>query len=414
MQGAFELGYDWGDWELDLGGGVSVEDDYTSRFVSAGASWDLDEGRTNFNLVLSFTDSETTALLDHDAVPYIDTRAFDDQIHISSSSGDRTLDGDRNDWGAQLGVTQVVSKNALIETSVAYARNRGYMENPYKVVEVGFIDPEQQFLAPPGGYYAQVHALLEQRRRALHLHPGCSGAPLAARCSSCAGWSGRRGALPGGQRARITGVADRQPERGRRAGLDDGDGRRRPRRADYARVRTDDRLVGVGATGRQIAVYFGDGDQMHDFRTLQDHAAPDDDRPAVQGRGPGPSPQRVHGPHPGAAGARPAPTPSRPTATSSCRDEAWAECVPNLEIENNDVRCSHASTVGPIDEEQRFYLESRGVPRAVAERLIVIGFFDEVLDRLPVPHLATGLRPASPPSSTDGRLCPCDRVRGPA
>ena len=61
-------------------------------------------------------------------------------------------------------------------------------------------------------------------------------------------------------------------------------------------------------------------------------------------------------------------------------DDAWAESVPNLEIENNDVHCSHASAVGPVDEEQRFYLESRGVPTDEAERLIVAGFFDEVLD----------------------------------
>jgi Fe-S cluster assembly protein SufD len=62
---------------------------------------------------------------------------------------------------------------------------------------------------------------------------------------------------------------------------------------------------------------------------------------------------------------------------------AWAESVPNLDIRNNDVRCSHASTVGPIDEEHRYYLESRGVPPEVAERLVVLGFFDEVLNRLP-------------------------------
>ena len=65
-------------------------------------------------------------------------------------------------------------------------------------------------------------------------------------------------------------------------------------------------------------------------------------------------------------------------------DHAWAESVPNLEIENNDVHCSHASTVSPVDEDQRFYLESRGVPANVAERLIVRGFFDEVLEQLPV------------------------------
>ena len=71
---------------------------------------------------------------------------------------------------------------------------------------------------------------------------------------------------------------------------------------------------------------------------------------------------------------------------------AGAESVPNLEIETNDVRCSHASAVGPIDEEQRYYLESRGVPPEVAERLIVLGFFGEVLDRLPAPVAIAGLR----------------------
>jgi Fe-S cluster assembly protein SufD len=56
------------------------------------------------------------------------------------------------------------------------------------------------------------------------------------------------------------------------------------------------------------------------------------------------------------------------------------------------VRCSHASAVGPIDEEQRFYLESRGVPTAIAERLIVTGFFDQVLSKLPVAGVADALR----------------------
>jgi len=52
------------------------------------------------------------------------------------------------------------------------------------------------------------------------------------------------------------------------------------------------------------------------------------------------------------------------------------------------VRCAHASSVGPIDEDHRFYLESRGVPPDVAERLIVEGFFGEVRDRLPVQSVA--------------------------
>jgi Fe-S cluster assembly protein SufD len=73
-------------------------------------------------------------------------------------------------------------------------------------------------------------------------------------------------------------------------------------------------------------------------------------------------------------------------------DGAWAHSDPNLEIENNDVRCSHASTVGPVDEDQAFYLESRGIRPALAERLIVMGFFDEVLERLPVPGAVEILR----------------------
>jgi Fe-S cluster assembly protein SufD len=71
---------------------------------------------------------------------------------------------------------------------------------------------------------------------------------------------------------------------------------------------------------------------------------------------------------------------------------AHADSVPNLEIKDNDVRCSHASAVGPIADDERFYLESRGVPSDVADRLIALGFLDEVLGQLPAPALADTLR----------------------
>ncbi|MBA2280289.1 MAG: SufD family Fe-S cluster assembly protein [Acidimicrobiia bacterium] len=152
----------------------------------------------------------------------------------------------------------------------------------------------------------------------------------------------------------------------------------------YGRQRTDCRLVGRGATGNLRALWFGEDDQRLDFRTFQDHAAPDTTSDLV---------------YKGAVGGR-----SRSVYTGLIRveknargtnavqtnrnlklsDEAWAESVPNLEIHNNDVRCAHASAVGPVDAEQRWYLESRGVPTAAAERLIVAGFFDEVLADLPV------------------------------
>jgi Fe-S cluster assembly protein SufD len=66
---------------------------------------------------------------------------------------------------------------------------------------------------------------------------------------------------------------------------------------------------------------------------------------------------------------------------------AHADSVPNLDILENDVKCSHASTVGPIDEDQRYYIESRGVAPEVAEGLIVRGFFDAIIDRGPIPEV---------------------------
>ena len=161
---------------------------------------------------------------------------------------------------------------------------------------------------------------------------------------------------------------------------------------DYARTRTESLLTGEGATSEMVAVYFANESQMLDFRTLQDHAAPrtgsdllfkgaveDEARSVYSGlirlR---PEAQRAHA--------------SQTNRNLVLSPQAGAESIPNLEIEANDVRCSHASAVGPIDEDQLYYLQSRGVPPHVAERMIVFGFFEDVVERLPVPALAARLR----------------------
>ena len=161
---------------------------------------------------------------------------------------------------------------------------------------------------------------------------------------------------------------------------------------DYARVRTEARVTGQGASTRQIALYYADDHQMHDFRTLQDHAAPKTHsdllfKGAVQDHAKSVYTGLIKIRH-DAKGSQAFQTNRNLTLSSG----AWAESVPNLDIETNDVKCSHASTVGPIDEEQRFYLESRGIPPEIAERLVVLGFFDEVLEQLPVGPLAAQLR----------------------
>lgn len=160
----------------------------------------------------------------------------------------------------------------------------------------------------------------------------------------------------------------------------------------YARARTDCRLEGRGASGDLLAVYFGDGDQMHDFRTFQDHLAPDTTSDLLFKGAVADTSQSVYTGLIHVAKDARGTNAFQTNRNLKLGDGAWAESVPNLEIENNEVHCSHASTVGPVDEEQRFYLESRGVRPAVAERLIVAGFFDEVIERSPVPAVGTALR----------------------
>lgn len=152
----------------------------------------------------------------------------------------------------------------------------------------------------------------------------------------------------------------------------------------YARTRADFRLVGRGASGDLLAAYFGDGEQMLDFRTFQEHAAPDTTsnllfKGAVTG-----SASSVYTGLIRVAESAPGTNAFQTNRNLKLSDDAWAYSVPNLEIEQNDVSCSHASTVGEIDDEQRFYLESRGVPTNMAEQLLVTGFFTDVIEQMPV------------------------------
>ncbi len=152
----------------------------------------------------------------------------------------------------------------------------------------------------------------------------------------------------------------------------------------YGRVRSDCRLMGRGATGNLAAAYYGDGDQVLDFRTFQHHEARDT-RSDLLFKG---SQDDASGSiytglihiHPDGAGSNAFQT----NRNVKLSEDAWAWSVPNLEIENNDVHCSHASTVSPVDADQQFYLHARGVQPSATDRLIVSGFFHEVIERLPV------------------------------
>jgi Fe-S cluster assembly protein SufD len=147
-------------------------------------------------------------------------------------------------------------------------------------------------------------------------------------------------------------------------------------------------LLGPGAESTVLGIVFGEDAQHFDHDTLQDHRAPhttsrllfktalrDQARSIYTGL------LRMHK------------TAVQADASQTNRNlllskQAKADSIPKLEIEVNDVKCSHAAASSPVEEEPIFYLMSRGLSRAEAVRMVVEGFFDEVVDRFPHPALA--------------------------
>jgi Fe-S cluster assembly protein SufD len=161
-----------------------------------------------------------------------------------------------------------------------------------------------------------------------------------------------------------------------------------------ARVELHAALRGPGARSDLLGLYFAQDDEHFDHSTRQDHEVPHATsdllyKGALDGR----SRSVFRGL------IKVFPKAQRTDAYQTNRNlilsrQAQATSLPNLEIEADDVRCSHAATVGQLDDEELFYIMSRGVSRHEAERLVVFGFFGEVLERLPIPTVVHELREA--------------------
>ena len=152
-----------------------------------------------------------------------------------------------------------------------------------------------------------------------------------------------------------------------------------------ARLRVEAILEGPGSSADLKGLFFGTGDQAFDFRTLQDHVGPHTTSDLLFK---GALRDRAKSVYVGVVRVEPE---ARGSSSNQANrnlllsDKAKATSEPILEILNNDIlRCSHGATVGPVDPEHLFYLESRGIPHPVAERMLVQGFLGEVLDRIPV------------------------------
>jgi Fe-S cluster assembly protein SufD len=158
---------------------------------------------------------------------------------------------------------------------------------------------------------------------------------------------------------------------------------------DVVRQYTSVEYTGRGAEAELYGVYFADSGQHLEHRLLIDHAVPDcrsyvGYRGALQG-------ERSHTVWVGDVLIR-----AEATGTDTYEvnrnlvlsDGARADSVPNLEIETGEViGAGHASATGRFDDEQLFYLMARGIPEAEARKLVVRGFFAELLARIPVDEL---------------------------
>jgi Fe-S cluster assembly protein SufD len=148
------------------------------------------------------------------------------------------------------------------------------------------------------------------------------------------------------------------------------------------KIRIQNDLAGQGATSRVTGAYFADGNQHLDYDTFQEHIAPNTTSDfAFKGALRDESSSVWRGM------IRVEENAQKTNAYQENRNlllskKAHADSIPGLEILANDVRCTHGATLGQVDREQLFYLMARGLSRGEAERMIVRGFFQDVLDRI--------------------------------
>jgi len=152
------------------------------------------------------------------------------------------------------------------------------------------------------------------------------------------------------------------------------------------------RLMGEHASSKLYGFVFGHDDQHIDQHTLQDHQAAHtfsdlQFRAALQDKS-----RMIY-----TGLIRIAPKAMQTDAYQSNHNlllskQAQAETIPMLEILADDVQCKHGASVGPIDEEQVFYLTSRAIPRSAAERLVVMGFIEPIVEQVPFEPLQVRLR----------------------
>jgi Fe-S cluster assembly protein SufD len=159
----------------------------------------------------------------------------------------------------------------------------------------------------------------------------------------------------------------------------------------YSRFESLSRLVGEGGRSDLLAVAVAKHQQEFDARTLQDHVSPHTASDLLYKNALDDRARTIFGglirvePHAHFTDAY------QKVRNLLLSDDAEANSMPGLEILADNVRCTHGATSGQVDEDELFYLRTRGIPVPVAQRLIVTGFLDEVVQRLDHPAISEHL-----------------------
>jgi Fe-S cluster assembly protein SufD len=155
--------------------------------------------------------------------------------------------------------------------------------------------------------------------------------------------------------------------------------------SQLSRTNVEAGLTAAGGDSEMLGLYFADSNQVLDHHTLQDHISPNAHSDLLYKGALRDESLTVF-----SGLIRVEPGAQKTDAYQTNRniilgtDDAFAVSLPNLEIMADDVKCSHGSTTGQVDETELFYLMSRGIPRHEAEKLVVFGFFGEVTSRVPL------------------------------
>ena len=153
-------------------------------------------------------------------------------------------------------------------------------------------------------------------------------------------------------------------------------------------------VAGPGANAELNGLYFASGEQHFDQKTLQVHSAPNTFSNLLYK---GAVKDKSYSVYQGLIIARPGAVKVDAYQKNNnlvLNDGARADSLPGLEIDTDDLKCSHGSTIGNLDDEQIFYLRSRGLDEAAARRILMRAFFEEIVGRLPYDFLKNHVRDA--------------------